>query len=72
VASIRLDHGLEVSRRLDVSLSIHQLLCNNDEAKRWLARRQKKHGKGKALGIPAAKLGRAVYWMLRRQEAFNV
>jgi transposase len=48
------------------------LLRNNDEAKRWLARRQKKHGKGKALGILAAKLGRAVYWMLRRQEAFNV
>jgi hypothetical protein len=51
-----------------VTLLVH----NDDEAKRWLARRQKKHGKGKALGILAAKLGRAVYWMLRGQEAFDV
>jgi transposase len=48
------------------------LLRESDQAKKWLARREKKHGKSKALGILAAKLGRAVYWMLRRQEAFDV
>ena len=47
------------------------LLLRESEAKRWLARKEKKHGKGKALGILAAKLGRAVYWMLRRQEDFD-
>jgi transposase len=47
------------------------LLRESDQAKKWLARRQKKSGKGKALGILAAKLGRAIYWMLRRKEAFN-
>lgn len=48
------------------------LLRESDQAKRWLARQEKKRGKGKALGILAAKLGRAVYWMLRRQQAFDV
>ena len=48
------------------------LVRESDQAKKWLARRQKKSGKGKALGILAAKLGRAIYWMLRRQEPFNV
>jgi transposase len=37
-----------------------------------IARLEKKHGKAKALAILAAKLARAVYWMLKRQEAFNV
>ena len=44
---------------------------DSDQAKKWLARRQKKSGKGKAMGILAAKLGRAIYWMLRRKEAFD-
>jgi len=30
-----------------------------------------KHGKGKALSILSAKLGRAIYFMMRRQEAFD-
>jgi transposase len=47
------------------------LLRESDQAKKWMMRRQKKSGKGKALGILAAKLGRAIYWMLRRKEAFN-
>jgi transposase len=42
------------------------------EAKGWIARKEKKYGKGKALSLLAAKLGRAVYWMLRRKEPFNV
>ena len=41
-------------------------------AKVWQQRRQKKHGKKKTLGILAAKLGRAVFWLLRRRVAFDV
>jgi transposase len=40
--------------------------------KAWQQRRQKKHGKKKTLGILAAKLGRAVYLLLRRREAFDL
>jgi transposase len=41
------------------------------QAARFVARKEKKHGKAKAISILAAKLGRAVYWMLRRKEAFD-
>jgi transposase len=40
--------------------------------KSWQQRREKKHGKKKTLGILAAKLGRVVYLMLRRREAFDL
>jgi transposase len=43
----------------------------SDQAKRFLARKEKRHGKGKALGILAARLGRAVYQMLRQKRAFD-
>jgi hypothetical protein len=33
---------------------------------------EKKHGKGKALTILAHKLGRAVYYMLKRPTAFDM
>jgi hypothetical protein len=33
---------------------------------------EKKHDKGKALSILAHKLGRAVYFMLKRQVAFDM
>ena len=36
-----------------------------------LARLEKKHDKGKALSILAQKLGRAVYYMLKRKMAFD-
>jgi transposase len=42
------------------------------EAKRLVARLEKKHGKPKALAILAARIARAVYWMLKRKEAFDV
>lgn len=41
------------------------------QAKRFLARKEKQHGKPKALGILAARLGRAVYHMLRQKKAFD-
>jgi transposase len=42
------------------------------QAKTLVARLEKKHGKAKALAILAAKIARAVYWMLLRKEAFDV
>jgi len=47
------------------------LLRCSEQAKRFLARKEKKHGKAKALGILAARLGRTVYHMLHRGEAFD-
>jgi transposase len=47
------------------------LLRCSEQAKRFLARKEKKHGKAKALGILAARLGRAIYHMLRRGDAFD-
>src|SRR5919108_692287 len=44
----------------------------SEQAKRWLARREKKRGKARALGALAARLGRAVYHLLRRREAFDL
>jgi transposase len=48
------------------------LVRNYPAVKAWQARKEKKHGKKKTLGILAAKLGRAVYHMLRKKEAFDV
>ena len=42
------------------------------QAKAFVEAQAKKHGKGKAMSILAHKLGRAVYYMLRRKEAFDV
>jgi transposase len=47
------------------------LLRESEQAKRWLARREKKHGKARALGALAARLGRAVYHLLRKGEVFD-
>jgi len=46
-------------------------LRESDQAKQWLARREKKHGKARALGALAARLGRAVYHLLRKGQAFD-
>jgi transposase len=46
-------------------------LRNNEPAQRYHNRLVSKHGKAKALAIIAHKLGRAVYFMLRRREAFD-
>jgi transposase len=43
----------------------------SERAKKWKERQARKCGEGKALGILAAKLGRAVYHVLRRKEAFD-
>jgi transposase len=45
-------------------------LRSNPQGQKLRARLEKKHDKGKALSILAHKLGRAVYFMLKRQVAF--
>jgi transposase len=47
------------------------LLRSCPRAKAWLTRREKKHGKKRALGALAARLGRAVYHLLRKGVAFD-
>jgi transposase len=47
-------------------------LRNNPAGQKYVARLEKKHGKGKALTILAHKLARAVYYMLRRDTAFDL
>jgi transposase len=46
-------------------------LRGSERARLWKQRQEKKHGKAKALGILAARLARAVYHMLRKEEAFD-
>jgi len=47
-------------------------LRNNPEARKYIDRLRSKHGKAKALSILAQRLGRAVYYMLLRQKAFDM
>ena len=47
-------------------------LRGNEPAKKYFQRLVSKHGKGKALSILAHKLGRTVYYMLKRKEAFDM
>jgi len=46
-------------------------LKKNEPAKKWLLKKQKKHGKAKALSILAAKIARCAYQMLRTQRRFD-
>jgi transposase len=43
----------------------------SERARAWKQRQAKKRGEGKALGILAAKLARAVYHLWRKQQAFD-
>lgn len=46
-------------------------LRGNDNAKRYLAKLQKRMSKGKALSALAHKIGRCVYFMLRDRQVFD-
>jgi transposase len=46
-------------------------LRHSTDGKKFLARLQRKHGKGKALSILAHKIGRAVYYILARGTVFS-
>ncbi len=48
------------------------LIRNLPKAKSWLARKERKIGKKRALGALAARLARCVYHLWRKQEAFDV
>ena len=47
-------------------------LRESDQAKRYVNRLEKKHNKGKALSILTKRLGRSVFFILKRKEAFNL
>src|SRR5712691_7229590 len=47
-------------------------LRNNPAGQKYLARLEKKHGKGKALTVLAHQLARAVYYMLKRRVVFDL
>jgi transposase len=44
----------------------------NPRGQQYLSRLEKRHGKGKALTVLAHKLARAVYYMLKRESAFDM
>jgi transposase len=46
-------------------------LGGSERARQWKQKQEKKHGAGKALAILAARLARAVYHLLRKQQAFD-
>jgi transposase len=46
-------------------------LRDNPPAKKYVEKLARRHNKGKALSILAHKLGRAVYYILKRKEPFN-
>jgi len=46
-------------------------LRKNPEAQEWLEKKANQYNKAKALTILAHKLGRAVYFMLKRKAVFN-
>jgi len=48
-----------------------QMLRVSERARRWKERYQQGHGKGKGVSVLAARLGRAVYHMLRKGEEFD-
>jgi len=47
-------------------------LHNNPRGKQHIKRLRRRYGKGKALSILAAKLGRATYFMLKQKRAFDM
>ena len=46
-------------------------LRRNPQGQKYFERLEKKHDKGKAMTLLSIKLGRAVYFMLRRREPFD-
>jgi len=46
-------------------------LACSERGRKWKQRHIQKHGRGKAMSVLAAKLGRTVYHMLRKREVFE-
>ncbi len=53
------------------SEAVLMMLRHCEAAQRFLARKEKKHGKARAMTMLARKIARAVYQMLKRKEAFD-
>lgn len=47
------------------------MLRYNEDAQLFLTRKEKKHGKGRAMTLLARKIARTVYHMWKRKEAFD-
>ena len=47
------------------------MLRYSDEAKAFLKRKEKKHGKSRAMTMLGRKIARAVYFILKRKEPFD-
>jgi len=47
-------------------------LRQNQPGKEYFAKLERQHGKGKALTVLAHKLARAVYYLLTREQAFDL
>jgi len=54
------------------SLAAQLFLKSNEPGRQFFSKLSNKHGKGKALSILAHKLGRAVYFMLKHRQAFDM
>lgn len=48
------------------------MLRESAQAKDFVAKYERKYNKGKALGIFTHKLGRAIYFILKNKDAFNM
>ena len=48
------------------------LMRESPRAKDYVAKMAEKHGKGKAMSILAHKLGRALYFVIKRKDAFDI
>ena len=48
------------------------LMLRNEKIAKLMDRLRRKHGKGKALGVLSHKLGRTIYFMLKRQKSFDL
>ena len=57
---------------LGVCRSRGSLLRQSQPGKEYFTKLEHKHGKAKALTVLAHKLGRAVYYMLTREQAFDL
>ena len=53
------------------SEAVLMMMRHCEEAQQFVARKQKKHGKARAMTMLARKIARAVYQMLKRKEAFD-
>jgi len=48
------------------------MVRDSEQAKAYIAKMERKYNKGKALGLLTQKLGRAIYFMLKNKEPFNM